>query len=192
MGFPEKRTLDYTNYPRGDGKQILSTEPWLKEHLKDNLCIHAHSPKIYEGHNNIFIHRDPRNMLLCVYKRKRTFKLQLPYSKIYPSKSNRSALCDFLEKEIAKPKWFPHMRAFNISGDCLIVKFETFQKDASRIANFLNRPNTPPDWAQLENNLTFSGNNTQYMDWWTSEIDDIFTRAGGNQLVKDMGYETFN
>jgi hypothetical protein len=162
---------------------------WLQYNLFDNCCIHAHSPRYIEGHKNVFILRDPRNVLVSRFRRR--IQENHPTLKKWGISPNASRQNNF----------FMYMKK---AGESVVKKVDTyFQIDRGfrvyyeylkhpatlrNLAEYLETDTIPTEEDLYGKTLTWSGHPSQYKKWWSKETETLFESIGGNDLVRRMGY----
>jgi len=75
---------------------------------------------------------------------------------------------------------------------CLTVRFEELLSDPKvleSISQYLNMPLTENHFESLwGDTVTFTGDLTNWEDWWTEEVDKAWIDKGGVELELKMGY----
>lgn len=179
---PYKGTLLTFNMP--------DTLEWLQYNLLDNHCIHAHSPQYIEGYKNVFILRDPRNILLSRLRRRIIENHPiLTRLNISPNYSRQTNFFKFISKfgesfVNRSDKYFQINRGFR-------VYYESLKHPITlrNLAKYLETDKIPTIEELKGRTITWSGQSSNYKKWWSEKTELLFESIGGNDLVRRMGYE---
>lgn len=163
---------------------------WINQNLKENYCIHAHNPSFIEGHKNVFILRDPRNML--VSRLRRRIKEDHPSLKrwgIGPNYSRESNFLSYIKKtgKSVVEKVDTYLRI----EQGFRVYYESLKHPATlrNLAQYLETDRIPTEEELYGHTITWSGHPSEYQKWWGEDSELVFESVGGNDLIRRMGYE---
>lgn len=163
---------------------------WLDNNLLPHQCIHAHNPEYIEGHKNIFIMRDPRNVLLSRLRRRILEKHPtLIKWDISPNYSRQVNFLHYMKKH-GEPVIKKIQQYFLIEKG-FRTYYESFLHPNSlrNLAQYLEEYKFPTEQDLHGRTLTWSGHPSEYQKWWSKETEILFESIGGNELVRKMGYE---
>lgn len=134
------------------------------------------------NHPNIFITRDPRNILISMLRMRRQFICEgsiIALMKRFDTKPFVEALAEYAP-------WLDH------AG--LVIQYEYLRGDpqsVDTICTYLQQPSPSSDvWTNLPG-TTFSWNDipSDFTLWWTSRVQEMWEHYHGPAVLKQWGYQ---
>ncbi len=166
----------------------------------NNNFVHCHfsytgnlRDRIAEGnHKHMHIYRHPRNVAVSWMKH-RVKERKLKNEIIEPSKEYLKEIISSQMFNMSVVKYYSGFSNWISDQNSLNVRFEDFFQDFDRVSSeillFLNIQNKKPLKEKvLGNSITYSGQISDWRDWWDEEINLLWIETGGLSLEKKLGY----